>query len=204
MHAFSHIYSDHYNENGLHYTDKAKLEIYRQSFPLGSCLDSENLYFLNTRYIPQSLLPHDIEVLNHEYSPKAKNITFELNNLTKHFGYELVNNGIITLANIGNTKIDTSNIKNYSIDLRPEHISNITSSYGTNYSFLLSYRTKISQIKLDQMGSITLSDSFRTNITLSPGCYNINLHSNFYQSDMIINRENETCANELPKCIALI
>ena len=194
MHSIAHIYEDHYNENGKNQTDENELELYQQSFKFGSVLTISDLK-------KQSLLPHDIEVLNLEYPPKAKNITFELNNLKTHFGYDLVNNGLVTLANVGNTAIDASDIKSYSIDLRSEHLSTITSSDNTSYSFLLSYRTEISQIKLDQTGSITLSDNFRTSIILSPDCYDLVLHSDFYQSDTIMSLENEACVNELPKHI---
>ncbi len=126
-----------------------------------------------------------------------KNIIFQLNNLEEYFGYKLLNNGLVTLANIGNTTLDVRNVKNYSIILEVESLSSIINSEDINFSFLLSYRTKISQINLDKSGSLFLSDEYKTNVTLEPGCYHVVLHSLPDESEEIINFENEFCASEL-------
>ncbi len=58
MHSIAHIFEDHYNENGLYQTNENELSLYKEKFEFGSALD------YSSKMIFQSLLPHDIEVLN--------------------------------------------------------------------------------------------------------------------------------------------
>jgi hypothetical protein len=121
--------------------------------------------------------------------PQAKNITYKFStsiDLENIFGYKLKDQALITLSNVGNTDIDIIDIQSYSIDLRYDHLSKIANQdQGINFSFLLSYDTEVSQIIVNKQGSIVLSDAFKTNIILQPGCYDVILHGENYQNDVI-------------------
>lgn len=198
MHSFAHIFSDHPNENGFYQIDKEQLKLYQESFKFGTVFDHQQYFGV---YKAQSLLPWDIQALRYSYGiPKAQDITYNLNKLQENFGYDLEDKALVTLSNIGQTTIDARDIANYSLDLRYEHVSNFING-NINCSFLLSYDTEVSQVILNLEGSITLSDNFKTNISLLPGCYDVMLHGNNYQNDIVKNFGNLDCVNEISQQI---
>lgn len=182
FHSMTHNSLDHPCEDGFYSCNQNKLEKEHGDSALLSALSGNN------KYMVQSFLPWDLAAMRYSYGmPQAKNITYKFSSsidLENIFGYKLNDQALITLSNVGNTEIDISDVKSYAIDLRYDHRSNITTQ-DINSSFLLSYDTEVSQIIVNKQGSIALSDSFKTDIILQPGCYDVILHGENYQNDII-------------------
>lgn len=182
FHGMTHGFLDHPCEDGFYSCNEDELKKEHGDLALLSEMSRSN------KYMVQSFLPWDLSAMRYSYGmPEAKNVTYKFStsvDLENIFGYKLNDQALITLSNIGNTEMDIRDVKSYAIDLRYDHLSNITNQ-DINFSFLLSYDTEISQIMVNKQGEIVLSDAFKTDIILQPGCYDVALHSHNYQNEII-------------------
>lgn len=205
-HGFAHLFLDHPCENGFYSCEKETIQNSSDKFFALTALSGIGTYTVweeltnvaksalnklidsGEQYHIQSLLPLDISALRHSYGmPKPIEMTYQLNNneaLEEIFGWPLINNSLVCFSSIGNITIDARDIVNYSLNLNYEEFSNITNS-SIDYKFLLSYDTEIAKILINNAGAITLNNAFNTDIEVSPGFYDIVIHGDFYQNDII-------------------
>jgi hypothetical protein len=190
LHDISHSVIDHPCENGFYACKKEKIVA---DFNPPSVLVHQYVDDTSFHQNAQTFLPWDIAALRYSYGmPEARNITYELSSssgLKKALGYPIKNNAVVTLSNVGDTVINICDVKSYALDLRYDHRSSVN-NHDIDFEFFLSYDTEISQIKINNDGSIILSENFKTSIILQHGCYDVILHGDNYQSDLIKHFDN--------------
>lgn len=210
IHGLAHIVADHPCENGFYSCNKNTTQTNNPNIFMLTALagiitptleeaktDASRIIEMKVNakdYIIQSLLPWDLAALRYSYGmPEPVKMTYKLADQTQLgevFGWPLVNNSLVTLSLVGNISIDTTNTKKYALDLRYDHLSNITNN-EIDFKFLLSYDTEIAQIIINQSGSVILNKAFKTDIILLKGCYEVVVaDENNHQNTMHFGNEN--------------
>lgn len=211
VHGLAHLFLDHPCENGFYFCNKETTQNSSDKFFALTALSGIGTYTVEEaltsvaksalkkldasgeQYNIQSLLPLDIAALRYSYGmPKPIAITYQLNNneaLKENFGWPIINHSLVCFSSTGNVTIDARNVEHYSLNLNYEEFSNITNS-AIDYKFLLSYDTQIAKILINNAGPIALNNAFSTDIVIDPGFYDVIIHGDFYQNDIILNSYN--------------
>ena len=196
LHGVIHSFIDHPCENGFYSCNKK--EILDKGY-IPSILSQQYGVVDDTNNF-QSLLPWDLAALRYSYgTPEtANNIYYNLSSalgLKEAFGYVIGDKSIVTLSSVGNIILDIKNVNNYALDLHYDHKSYVTNS-DIEMSFYISYDTSISEILVNNSGSITLNDEFQTNIMIYNQCYTLVSNGDGYQNDVIIQSISDDCTSQ--------
>ena len=192
IHGMAHGFLDHPCENGFYACNKKEITAHNEPLTLRTAL-AEGGWTSNLdpsiNYNMQSFLPWDWAAIRYKYGmPAPKDVIYELNSdsaLKSVFGYNLLNQALVSFPNVGHSTINAHDLKGYSIDLRYDHPSEVSNT-DIKFAFVLSYDTEISKIMLNKGGSITLSDKFDTDLILSHGNYKVILHDSTSQHDNVL------------------
>ncbi len=190
IHGLAHIFLDHICEN-YYPCNKAKMQTQTsnlQYLSIMSQLSTPSIINASKQVefqLIQSLLPWDLAALRLAYGMPSQpiNTTYSLNSdkaLEEIFATKLLNNSLLCFSATGHSTIDTGHVKSYEIDLRFDHLSNVTNQ-EISFQFLLSYDTKISSIFLYTPGKVILNESVPVNIFIHSTEVNIctSLTTNF-------------------------